>query len=113
KTPKISIERFFDTKCLKHNRLTVVLLLVFAIILITIAIGVIVAWQRIKRTTTIPSAASDYQSFTEPVPPSRAPSAWAIVQPDPRTYQETEIHILFDKAQEMDAYDRNSLPILE
>ncbi|XP_053645286.1 uncharacterized protein [Cherax quadricarinatus] len=69
--------------------------------------------ERIKRTTTIPSAASDYQSFTEPVPPSRAPSAWAIVQPDPRTYQETEIHILFDKAQEMDAYDRNSLPILE
>lgn len=26
-----------------------------------------------------------------------------MVQPDTRTYQETEIHILFDKAEEMDA----------
>lgn len=27
---------------------------------------------------------------------------WLMVQPDTRTYQETEIHILFDKAEEMD-----------
>lgn len=32
---------------------------------------------------------------------------WLMVQPDPRTYQETEIHILFDKAEEMDTPQGN------
>ncbi|XP_042212305.1 uncharacterized protein LOC121859513 isoform X2 [Homarus americanus] len=95
------IDKFLANTCFHKSRFITVLLLVFAIILITLTICVIVAWRRIKQKNTITPSASAYQSFTEPQPPSQGPSPWQVVQPDPRTYQETEIHIVFDKAEEL------------
>lgn len=59
--------------CLGTRKLQMVLLIVFAVILITITVCVILAWRRVKRKTTVgPTGSSDFHSYTEPVPPSTA-----------------------------------------
>ncbi|KAK4298750.1 hypothetical protein Pmani_028927 [Petrolisthes manimaculis] len=99
---RVAIDQFLVHSCLGSKNLQMVLLIVFAIILITIAVCVILAWRRVKyRTTVGPSGSADFHSYTEPAP-STVGQPWLMVQPDPRTYQETEIHILFDKAEELD-----------
>ncbi|KAK7074360.1 hypothetical protein SK128_003910 [Halocaridina rubra] len=105
-----TINLYLVKECLKGNRVTTVLLLVFAVILITMAVFVIVAWRKIQKKRKNPQMSSDYQSFSAPAPPSQGQTPWSFVQPDSRTYQETEIHILFDKAKEievLDNYDNN------
>lgn len=80
---KVSIDQYLVHSCLDSRNLQTVLLLVFAVILVTIAVCVILAWRRIKyRTTVAPSSAnSDYHSFTEPVPP---PSSTGQPQASPQ-----------------------------
>ncbi|XP_042888602.1 uncharacterized protein LOC122264034 [Penaeus japonicus] len=103
------IDYFLVQFCFSNNRLTNVMLILFAVLLIVISTCVIVAWRRIRqRNLASHSHGSDYQSFSAPAPSSTGQGAWAIVQPDPKRYQETEIHIVFDNAQEMRDFARCS-----
>ncbi|XP_050734095.1 uncharacterized protein LOC127007327 isoform X2 [Eriocheir sinensis] len=96
----ISIDQFLIHSCLIHNQYTLEILLSIALIMAVIAILVILGWRRMKNTEPTSSTA-EYQSYTEPLPPTTVPGSLLVVQPDTRTYQETEIHVLFDKAQEI------------
>lgn len=106
----ISIDQFLIHSCLPHKNAAKdsarVILIVTASILVTITLCVILAWRRMRSTaSTISSSAAGYQSYTEPCPPTTAPSPWLAVQPENRTYQEVEIHVVFDKAQEISELD--------
>ncbi|XP_063604994.1 uncharacterized protein LOC134780286 [Penaeus indicus] len=107
-TDRLRIEYFLVQFCFRNNRLTNVMLILFAVLLIVISTCVIVAWRRIRQRNLASHTGSDYQSFSAPAPSSTGQGAWAMVQPDPKRYQETEIHIVFDNAQEMKDFGRCS-----
>ncbi|XP_047497419.1 uncharacterized protein LOC125044665 isoform X2 [Penaeus chinensis] len=107
-TDRLRIEYFLVQFCFRNNKLTNVMLILFAVLLIVISTCVIVAWRRIRQRNLASHTGSDYQSFSAPAPSSTGQGAWAMVQPDPKRYQETEIHIVFDNAQEMKDFGRCS-----
>ncbi|XP_068241419.1 uncharacterized protein [Palaemon carinicauda] len=98
---KVLIDLFLVKSCQKYGKLTSVLIITFVAIFLTVLISAIVVWRFIKRLRSTQSDA-DYQSFTVPAPSSLGNTPWSLVQPDPRTYQEVEIHVLFQKAEEME-----------
>ncbi|KAG0697768.1 hypothetical protein GWK47_026235 [Chionoecetes opilio] len=111
----ISIVQFLIKSCLhlQNNHLTEILI-AMAVIIILIALCVILGWRRMRRTASnvasnVNSLAAGYHSYTEPCPSTTAAGgSMLVVHPEPRTYQETEIHVLFDQAQEIDDdYDVN------
>lgn len=107
-TDRLRIDYFLVQFCFRNNRMTNVMLILFAVLLIVISTCVIVAWRRIRQRNLASHSGSDYQSFSAPAPSSGGQGAWAMVQPDPKRYQETEIHIVFDNAQEMKDFARCS-----
>ncbi|XP_064119626.1 uncharacterized protein LOC135224513 [Macrobrachium nipponense] len=98
---RVSIDSYLVQSCLKTTKMTSVLVISSVAIFFTVTISVIVVWRCVKHKRFIQTSDADYQSFSVPAPSSMGQTPWSLVQPDPRTYQEVEIHILFQKAEEI------------
>ncbi|CAL4105685.1 unnamed protein product [Meganyctiphanes norvegica] len=87
---------FVDCGGKGQNTKTKAMSVLYAFIGIIIVVAIVVLCKCLKhrQQKNDPLINSEYQSFSQP--------GLSIVMPEQRTYQETEIHVLFDQAEEID-----------
>ncbi|XP_076065960.1 uncharacterized protein LOC143039598 [Oratosquilla oratoria] len=115
----MKVKEYLDEECWTLNMFYIIAAgLVLAIILI-LAVVIVICWQRVKKLKEENSYATEgsTRSFSTlrscpplspgvPGPPSsegRASPSWIMAIPEIKTYQETEVHMPYDRTETMDS----------